>query len=529
MVRYMQNLARQFRDHYAPSEWKKKTRNWDVDKALSNALSTINKNSVLSDKQFHKVVRDFANSVGDYHVSARFFSSEKATLPFTVKGNGKKLFVVHVNKALAPNFPLQVGDEIVSFNGKSAMEAVADLQKTLGKNAPETDRGLAELYITQRAGSRGQDVPKGDVAVSIKRDGKVTSHKLRWDYTPDGVGGSNLTPNTTAQSPLAQFGVMQAAFADKDMAITGDKNPFALGAKKGFVPKLGEVVWESGDNSRLHAYVFKMPNGKKVGYLRIPHYMAGQAELLEMMMLVIRFNLQTEGLVIDQTNNPGGSVAYLYGLASMLTDKILYTPRHRMSISQREAANAKGLLDISDGQFAQMAGTAIPAELLESLRDNAGFILDEWERLSAEKKKNPETQMLTKGYHLGLGDFIAPGMLRYTKPLMVLTNHLDFSGGDFFPAIMQDNKRATIFGTRTSGAGGYVQMLDAGPNLLGVQGVSITGSVAERIDNSKIESDGVKPDKEYAFTENDLRNKFADYKAAVLAEMQQILDTNKKA
>ena len=46
--------------------------------------------------------------------------------------------------------------------------------------------------------------------------------------------------------------------------------------------------------------------------------------------------------------------------------------------------------------------------------------------------------------------------MRYTKPLIVLTDEFSASGGDMFPAIIQDNHRGPLFGMRTMGAGGSV-------------------------------------------------------------------------
>ncbi len=221
---------------------------------------------------------------------------------------------------------------------------------------------------------------------------------------------------------------------------------------------------------------------------------------------------RTEGLIIDQVNNPGGSVGYLYSLAAMLSDELLYTPRHRMSITQAEVQNAYGILDITDADF---EAQGIPEELRDTLRDNARFIVEQWR----------EGKTRTDPYHLGLGDYIAPSpLIQYSKPLMVITNELDFSGGDFFPAILQDNGRAKIFGTRTAGAGGYVGLIDQRPNDLGLAGVSYTGSLAERIDDDFIESDGVTPDVEYELTVDDVRGGFKNYKAAIVSEFAKSLE-----
>ena len=92
----------------------------------------------------------------------------------------------------------------------------------------------------------------------------------------------------------------------------------------------------------------------------------------------------------------------------------------------------------------------------------------------------------------------------------MLVNSLDFSCGDFFPAILQDNKRATILGTKTAGAGGYV-LETSFLNLQGIAHFSYTGSIAFRLDGQPIENYGVTPDIVYNMTTYDLQNNYGQY------------------
>jgi hypothetical protein len=156
-------------------------------------------------------------------------------------------------------------------------------------------------------------------------------------------------------------------------------------------------------------------------------------------------------------------------------------------------------------------GYPVTLEFINFMRAYAQFIVSEW---TAGRK-------LTNPYWIGGVDHINPNPVHYSKPILLLVNELDFSGGDFFPTIMQDNKRVTILGTRTAGAGGYVNDVTV-PNNVGVASFRVTQSIAERVNGNPIENLGVQPDINYSMTAADYQNSYADYVAAVKAAIKKI-------
>ncbi len=73
--------------------------------------------------------------------------------------------------------------------------------------------------------------------------------------------------------------------------------------------------------------------------------------------------------------------------------------------------------------------------------------------------------------------------LAFTKPILLLTDAFSVSGAEFFSATLQDNGRAFVYGTRTSGGGGarLDYNLNATPYSEG--STSLTDSLGIRIKN----------------------------------------------
>ncbi len=305
-----------------------------------------------------------------------------------------------------------------------------------------------------------------------------------------------------------------------------------MGANESFIPPLGQILWTSQNDHeknasiRWHAYIYLLPSGIPIGYIRIPHY-GGNQKLAEKFGHILNvMEEQTEALVIDQVHNHGGLANFAYELASMLATKPLQTPHHRIKITQREVYQAYKKIkkinsDIPEDADSSDAGNGDEDESaierlytqLMGLKSYYEFIINEWNQGHTLTHPTPI---------IGI-DFINPHpKYHYTKPILVLINEMDFSAGDFIPAILQDNQRARLFGSRTAGAGGVVTAFEF-PNLHGIHRCSYTCTIAERSNSKKIENLGVTPDIEYRITAEDIQGRYQNYIEAINAAVEQLL------
>lgn len=515
---------------YAPAAWKKKYANYDLNEQFSKDLALVQNDKNFTMDAARSVFKDFISSMRDYHTSIQFVSTEAASLPFAVKSAGDRFFIVYIDrtKLTASSFPFSEGDEVVTFDGMATKDAVAALQNEFVQNVPETDKALAEISLTRRSMARGVHVPHGPVTVGIQRQGSksVVNQELIWDYTPEQI--APRAPSISFDQDDGLDKPRAASIFHPMMSVLHQKveTPYDLGARKTFTPDLGTKLWESGDDNEFYAYTYMTPERKIIGFVRIPEYMANDYDkaVSDFAKIIQRFQTTTDAMVIDQVNNPGGSVFYLYTLASMLTDQPLHTPLHRMAITQKDVLNAltsklrwqKVTNDAQAKATIALEGGAdgypVDYEFARFYLAYNQFIIDQW----------TEGRTLSEPYWIGGVNRINPAPVHYTKPILILTNHLDFSGGDFFPATLQDNNRVKILGSRTAGAGGYVLEQQVSNNV-GIAAFRVTGSIAERLNGNPIENLGVKPDYEYEFSAEDYTGGYAPYVKAIQSAVAELI------
>lgn len=518
MIADLEFIGGTFDVHYAPALWKKEYFQWDLTTELSKAKERIQQEGSV--KEYQKTIRDFFRSARDYHNSVRFHSTESATLPFGVVGSEGHYFIVHVNPfLLSPAaFMMHEGDELVTFNGSSVHDLILEIQANeFGTTSEGTDRALAEMMLTNRRGSLGSDVPHGPVQIGIKKKGKssIKQFQLIWSYTPEQITHSFETQQHFAEPVLQWNRSMLTPLYEDLVTVDYETGNHGLGQKVGFLPPLGKIWWKTDDSSSFHAYLWENKDHKRIGYLRIPHYIGDENEALEFMYIVAYLEENSQALVIDQLNNPGGSVFYLYALTSMLTDRPLETPKHRMTLTPREVEFAVKAIPVlqsivndkqaQDKLGESLSGYPVTYQTAQFILEFCRFTVHEWNA----------GRSFTAPTHLYGVDHINPHpYASYSKPILILINELDFSGGDFFPAILQDNKRALLMGTKTAGAGGFVARMTF-PNRFGIDNFHYTASIAERVNGKPIENLGVTPNIHYTLTPNDLQNNYRGYVNAI--------------
>jgi hypothetical protein len=571
MLNDLNSIKSTFEVKYAPSDWKRFYADWDLEEQIRKAQKQIQETFPITIKDYQHIIRGFFNSTKDYHVRVAFYSTEVAMLPFRIQSADGRYYIVwkaswNPGKTLEAEktfgkMPFCIGDEVLEFDGKPIEQAASALQEEeYGNPNSATDKLLAETALTYRLGSMGQKVPQGPIEITIrhKDTGAVETYALKWLYQPELISDHTALPNQirslypvkgkskSAAKALAKpslenhlyfqkqmttpiFEQMKAArttlnkmLNKKKLAFSADRDGEdndpgfdTLAARKSFVPPLGTIIWESPKEYPLYAYIFVTKENKKIGYVRIPTYDCGQENARIFATIMEEFQQQTEGLVIDQLNNPGGSPFYMYALASMLTDIPLHTPTERVTITQEDVSTALSFLDDEEHyrkigynpyEGESLYGYHLNKETWHNIVAHFEFLVNEW---------NLGRTFTNPAHFFGIDTIQPHPGVRYTKPIVILVNQLDFSCADFFPAILQDNKRALIFGSTTAGAGGFV-LEGKFHNKLGISKFWFTGSIAERIDGNPIENLGVAPDVEYRLTQEDLSDGYKGYVQAVL-------------
>lgn len=532
-----------FEIKYAPTEWKKKYAGWDLEEQIQLAKARIHSKENISIKDFQQIVRDFLKSTQDYHVNVHFYSTEYAMLPFRIQSAQNRYFITWVQDFQLPaNVSFEEGDEIILWDGKPIHQIAAELkERELGNLNTPTDQALTEMFLPLRVGSLGHLVPSGEVSLTVKRvsSGKTVTQKLNWKYQPEkidapfsrslkegSVQGIGLSSHPFFQKKMATplFEPLQAVLQEADE----EDSQALLGNKIGFLPPLGKIIWKSSSDIPFYAYVFETSKHRHVGYIRVPSYYGAESDLEYFADLITLFESRTDALIIDQVNNPGGFVFYMYALASMLTDRPLVTPTERITIIQEDVAGALEILTLleaieSDEEAQQtfgetLMGYPVSLDLVKGFIQHFQFILDEWSAGRTFTQSN---------YLYGIETIKPHPKAHYSKPLLLLINSLDFSCADFLPAILQDNKRATLFGTKTAGAGGFV-LGTSYPNRFGIASYTYTGSIAARLDSNPIENLGVTPDIPYTIDAQDLCHGYRGYSAAIQKAVEKILKDQPK-
>jgi C-terminal processing protease CtpA/Prc len=288
-----------------------------------------------------------------------------------------------------------------------------------------------------------------------------------------------------------------------------------------FVQRLGRL------NSDFFFSGTYTADGMRIGLIRIPDYTpSNQTGALNQFLAEIMYmQANTDGLVIDDSLNPGGSVSYQNTLLTML----FHYPFRVLGFELR--ATSLYLASLSAGYESAKAQGA-PQEILDLYQQ----LLDNM--LEANRTPRGMTAAIPLDDVKLMRDPLKDSrgnLLAYSKPVLVLIDEFSASGGDAFAAIMQDNGRGPLFGWRTMGAGGNVTSWDAGSYSEGfiTRTDSLMARATDRAETGYpvshyVENVGVRPEIEYDYmTRDNLAQNGKPYVDAFTAALVDWIKSNR--
>jgi hypothetical protein len=528
--------------NYGPYDWKRAAFGYD----LLNVAPWIDKIAgTKNDLDFYEVMVSYVASLNDAHDYYSPPSNFTARLNFGVDIYDGKLIVDTINRTRLPanEFPFVIGYELVAIDGKDAQKILDGLLQYDVAANPRSTRRLSAGLLTVRPQSvmpHAADVPEISTVVFRRPDGNLESYRIPWTKSglPLTSVGTYLTPNAARSGAnlgaegdpgeddpapsymLPLLNLWNCRLPDRGVNGFGSQFPIFVGAMpSGFTQRLGAFAADTFYSGTFEA------GGYKIGFIRIPSFAPANtsAALTAFQKEIAFFKANTDGLVVDVTRNPGGSLSYLNQILSQL---FFATWR---SIPFEVRATSGFISQISSALEQAKAQGAPPSiiALYQSIKD---------ELVAANRANRGRTQPIP------LDDIIidrepardAKGsVIGYDKPMILTMDELTASAGDAFAATIQDNSRGILVGFRTMGAGGNVVGWEAGSYSLGF--MTVTQSLMNRKNPVRtneypaapyVENIGVYPDvwADYMTRDNLTRNgkAFVDTFVAAIVNYIQI-------
>jgi hypothetical protein len=477
----LEQLAALYAKNNAPYEWKRDVIGFD----LLRLTPWLQRVQHSDDLDFQEALIEYVASLNDAHDLIAFPTTFFVSLGFTVDIYDGKVLIDSINRLLLPiaQFPFGVGDELVAVDGIPAQVLVAEFQKyAIAANPRSTNRVAASRIVSRSQQIMPHIDDLGDAAQIGVRSGvtgAMSTHTVPWRKSGIPInaqgpvpsprrGNGKIVLSTDAESlaAAAQGAGSQQVFKVVDIAAHDDTLPaymapihpllnvsvspdyfavLGLGSRAplyapppGFVQRLGTQAAHFFYSGTYNA------GGLRIGLIRIPS-MSPPSVATALQQLdgeIMYFSANTDALVVDVMRNPGGLVSFV----EAISQRFIPVPFSTTGFQIR--ATGAWLFSFASMLNSARSNPATPPDVLANLENNFNLVLaayNENRGLSDPVSLNA-TGSLT----------LPPVAHAYTKPLIVLTDEFSASGGDAFPAIMQDNQRGPIVGMRTMGAGGSV-------------------------------------------------------------------------
>lgn len=493
----LNQLASLVRTQYGPYDYKIQNFKLSLD-ALVNRYFELSKNA--TNLEFYYLLNRFVAEFKDSHFSSLLDTDHVSFLGFFTDRVGGKILIDEIDRrVLADNkFPFQRGDEVVSIGTEPAENLVKYLSQHQGMGNEEAALRMASMLVAFRPAAL---VPAqyGKTKVTIRHGTSTIADtvELEWQQRGEPVFEDNPPKFAVSRPSPIDYGDLSVRDL-YDLLPKPERSFMCAGVTRIRIPEGAVKLIEQP----FVAYYHPTEKGK-VGYLRIPHYSWNQKEndnqndlrFDQYEWAIEQLEKNTVGLIIDQDHNCGGSVELLERMVSLFASKPFKGLAFQFLATRNEYLNFKSW----------MTGDALKTVSGQDLS----------EVLNLLKVAFMSGQRMTSKTTFHADRLIEPNRIRYSKPVLLLTDEMSGSGGDAFPAMMQGLGLAKIMGSRTMGAGGHVESRGG---LLYYSGnkVRVTKSLFFHPNGTAIENNGVQPDYPYQPSRDDFLYEYRNYQKRYL-------------
>lgn len=488
------DIVYKIKNFYAPLSFKEQKYNFTLEALANSTIHALQTSSTDAERIGN--IKKFLANFHDAHISLEegILHDKMLTnklIPISVLALDDKYFVLD-SELVAEG--IESGDEIVSLDGQPVHEVAALIAQYRSTGHKLANFRLRASSIFYRPYFMTDVYPVNDLT-TVRFKSKARNIFYDRALTWRGITQMDAAPLLTRLNKASPFemGSAESFFLSPIVRTT-----FKMKNETQAVKEAGP----NGQDGLLEAVVYKH-QGKLILLVRQSTYEQSKtnpAKYLAAYRNLLRdFHDLVDVLVIDQTNNPGGSTNYAVDFFRLFSGK-----------------NARNLVFDFNADVGMLQNLIMGEQYSQGTEAGKRYGLIAKQLI--EKMCNGENKGDAKYFPLYLNAYLEGDKeFQWEKPVLVLINELDVSSGDIVPLLFKENNRAYLFGSRTMGGGGNVVTLPSDYTHSGLS-FGMTRSLftiyredGKYSEKDLVENQGVSPDFEYVIGRSDIENQFLNY------------------